>query len=160
MRGKEQGKHHLQQDLIRRQFRPPDLTNLPRSRRLPQYRLQQKRRIQHRFQRVAMRKAPRLPLNDDLRTITRDELRQHLQRKHPAMPLIAVLTGSERIARETRRQCQELRGWHGRGLIDQQNIRLRRAEERVIWREKKDVIHVRQQLLQTGEIAAKRRHHQ
>ena len=50
-----------------------------------------------------MRKAPRLPLDDDLRTITRDELRQHLQGKHPPVPLIAVLTGGERIARETRR---------------------------------------------------------
>ena len=119
MRGEEQGKHRLQQDLIRRQFCPPNLTHRPRSRCLAQLRLQQKRRIQHRFQRVAMRKAPRLPLNDDLRTITRDELRQHLQRKHPAMPFIAVLTGSERIARETRRQRQKLRGRHGRGLIDQ-----------------------------------------
>ena len=160
MRGEEQGKHRLQQGFIRRQFCPPDLTHRPRSRRLPQLRLQQKCRIQHRFQCVAMRKAPRLSLDDDLRTITRDELRQHLQRKHPAMPLIAVLTGGERIARETRRQCQKLRGRHSRGLIDQQNIRLRRAEKRVIRREEQDVIHVRQQLLQAGEIAAKRRHRQ
>ena len=160
MRGKEQGKHRLQQCLITGELHPPDLANLPRSRRFAQHRLQQKRRIQHRFQRVAMRKAPCLPLDDNLRTITRDELRQHLQRKHPPVSLIAVFTGGERIVRETRRQRQKLRGRHGRGFIDQQNIRLRRAEERVIRRKEKDVIHVRQQLLQAGEIAAKRRHRQ